>query len=106
MSDRKYKLYSDSTCDLSEDILKNMDVTLLELSFEVNGVVKSKNDMTLPEFYSQMRNGAVTKTSQIGISDYERLLKRNLPQAMTCFILDFRQVLAAASTLPALQEIA
>ena len=40
MSDRKYKLYSDSTCDLSEDILKNMDVTLLELSFEVNGVVK------------------------------------------------------------------
>ena len=43
MSDRKYKLYSDSTCDLSEDILKNMDVTLLDLSFEVNGVVKSKN---------------------------------------------------------------
>ena len=72
MSDRKYKLYSDSTCDLSEDILKNMNVTLLELSFEVNGVVKSKNDMTLPEFYSQMRNGAVTKTSQIGISDYEQ----------------------------------
>ncbi len=49
MSDRKYKLYSDSTCDLSEDILKNMDVTLLDLSFEVNGVVKSKNDMTLAE---------------------------------------------------------
>lgn len=48
MSDRKYKLYSDSTCDLSEDILKNMDVTLLDLSFEVNGVVKSKNEMTLP----------------------------------------------------------
>lgn len=76
MSDRKYKLYSDSTCDLSEDILKNMDVTLLELSFEVNGVVKSKNDMTLPEFYSQMRNGAVTKTSQIGISDYEQAFEK------------------------------
>ena len=49
MSDRKYKLYSDSTCDLSEDILKNMDVTLLDLSFEVNGVVTvSYTHLTLP----------------------------------------------------------
>lgn len=96
MSDRKYKLYSDSTCDLSEDILKNMDVTLLELSFEVNGVVKSKNDMTLPEFYSQMRNGAVTKTSQIGISDYEQAFEKELAAGYDVLYLGFSSGLSGS----------
>ena len=96
MSDRKYKLYSDSTCDLSEDILKNMDVTLLELSFEVNGVVKCKNDMTLPEFYSQMRNGAVTKTSQIGISDYEQAFEKELAAGYDVLYLGFSSGLSGS----------
>ena len=96
MSDRKYKLYSDSTCDLSEDILKNMDVTLLDLSFEVNGVVKSKNDMTLPEFYSQMRNGAVTKTSQIGISDYEQAFEKELAAGYDVLYLGFSSGLSGS----------
>lgn len=73
-----------------------MDVTLLELSFEVNGVVKSKNDMTLPEFYSQMRNGAVTKTSQIGISDYEQAFEKELAAGYDVLYLGFSSGLSGS----------
>lgn len=66
-----YKLYSDSTCDLSDEILSQMDVHLFQLGFEVDGKTYYGNEMPLTEFYSAMRSGAMTKTTQVSPSVYE-----------------------------------
>ena len=52
--------------------------------------------MTLPEFYSQMRNGAVTKTSQIGISDYEQAFEKELAAGYDVLYLGFSSGLSGS----------
>ena len=69
--DISYKLYSDSTCDLSKEILDTMDVKLFDLAFEVDGKTYIGDQMSLPDFYAAMRKGAMTKTSQVSPQTYE-----------------------------------
>ena len=60
---RPYKLYSDSTADLSEDLLREMDVSIVKLSFEMNGKTYCDGDMSMETFYKKLREGAVSKTA-------------------------------------------
>ena len=62
---RPYILYSDSTCDLNAQTLAAMDVKILQLVFEIDGVSYTNDNISMEEFYAKMRADAVTKTSQI-----------------------------------------
>lgn len=91
-----YKLYSDSTCDLSKEILDTMDVRLFELSFEVNGNTYSGDMMSLPEFYSAMRKGAMTKTSQVSPQTYEEEFERCIQEGYDILHLGFSSGLSGS----------
>lgn len=96
IKDRKYKLYSDSTCDLSDELLKGMDVEILDLSYEVDGKAHSGNDISMKEFYDAMRNGAVTKTSQISPSVYEAAFEKELAAGYDVLYLGFSSGLSGS----------
>ncbi|MDP4143788.1 MAG: DegV family protein [Bacillota bacterium] len=66
-------LFVDSGCDLSIDFLNNNNIKFVPLAFEFEGQ-EYKDDfgktMGYKEFYDKLREGVVSKTSQINIYNY------------------------------------
>ncbi|MBO5449567.1 MAG: DegV family protein [Ruminococcus sp.] len=93
---KPYKLYSDSTCDLSKEILNKMEVTLLQLQFEVDGKKYTAEEMSMPEFYGKMRADAVTKTAQIPPSVYEQAFEEDIKNGYDILYLAFSSGLSGS----------
>ena len=96
MANVNYRLYSDSTCDLSKEILDKMDVKLFDLSFEVDGKTYTGDEMPLKDFYDAMRNGAMTKTSQVSPSTYEEEFERCINEGHDILHLAFSSGLSGS----------
>lgn len=73
-----YVIVTDSTIDLSRDMLKELNIEALPLSFNINGKEYLNSiespEMQPDEFYNLLRNKANVKTSQVNLETY-----------MTCF---------------------
>ncbi|MBQ7186586.1 MAG: DegV family protein [Ruminococcus sp.] len=91
MSDnkRKYILMSDSTCDLPPELYSQLGVTILKLSFEIDGQSHSDGDMDYHEFYDKMRNGSLTKTSQISPAQAEAAFEKQIKNGLDILYLSF-----------------
>ena len=91
MSDnkRKYILMSDSTCDLPAELYSQMGVKILKLSFEIDGQSHSDGDMDYHEFYDKMRNGSLTKTSQISPAQAEAAFEKQIKTGRDILYLSF-----------------
>lgn len=96
MKNISYKLYSDSTCDLSKEILDTMDVRLFQLAFEVDGKTYIGDEMGLPQFYNAMRNGAMTKTSQVSPQTYEEEFEKCIKEGYDILHLGFSSGLSGS----------
>ena len=68
-----YVIFTDSGCDISEKLLQEWGVELIDLTFHVDGDNKEfrQSDMGVKEFYDRMRAGTVFKTSAAN-EDYLR----------------------------------
>lgn len=63
-----YVIATDSTCDLSEEILRELQVECIPMMYFVNNVGYGDTDahqLKFHEFYNAMRDGASTSTSMI-----------------------------------------
>lgn len=94
--EKEYKLYSDSTCDLSDEMLAQMDVSILNLTYEVNGNSFQGNEMHMETFYNQMRSNATTKTSQIPPSVYENAFENDIKNGFDILYLGFSSGLSGS----------
>ena len=68
-----YVLSCESTTDLSLGYLEELGLSVICYHFEVDGDTFTDDfgkSMALPDFYQRIRDGAVTRTSQIGIMEY------------------------------------
>ncbi len=93
---RPYKLYSDSTADLSEEILKRMDVSIVKLTFEMNGKTYSDGEIPMETFYKKLREGAMSKTAQIAPSTYEEVFEREIKAGCDILYLGFSSGLSGS----------
>lgn len=93
---RPYKLYSDSTADLSEEILKRMDVSIVKLTFEMNGKTYSDGEIPMETFYKKLREGAMSKTAQIAPSTYEEIFEREINAGYDILYLGFSSGLSGS----------
>lgn len=84
-----YKLITDTTCDLPASYYEDHSVEAVSLSFEINGMQYSANDMSDKDFYDQMRNGALTKTSQCTPEIFETVFTKYLEQGIDVLYLAF-----------------
>lgn len=93
---REYKIFSDSTCDLPEEIISQLGVEILKLSFEIDGKSYSDGDMSFKEFYDKMRSGSSTKTAQITPDACERSFEKAIGEGYDILYLGFSSGLSGS----------
>ena len=88
---KDYVLYTDSSCDLSHEMLKERKVGYASLSFRFNDDNKeySNNEMTIQDFYNRMRNGGVAKTAAANSEDFAKGFEEILKQGKDILYLGF-----------------
>lgn len=87
-----FTIISDSSCDLSEDLIKeyNLNIVPFYVSFDKENYRKEKIDISIKEFYEKMENEkAVPKTSLPSVEDYYTAFTPHLKngQDILCFSL-------------------
>ncbi|MCH5351622.1 MAG: DegV family protein [Clostridiales bacterium] len=88
-------LATDSTCDLTTDMLNEMDIRCINLSFFVNDKeYRDQSTLGAKDFYDQMRNGAKTSTSMANESSATDFLTELLSQGKDVLFLAFASVLS------------
>ncbi len=86
---------TDSTCDLTPDMLETMDIRCASMTYSINGEEYGKNESVAPkEFYDTMRGGAKTATSMINESDATDFLSDLLAHGKDVLFLSFASVLS------------
>ncbi len=96
MNDRPYTLFCDTTCDLPDDRLAQMDCKLLPLTFEIDGKSYTNTDISMKDFYERMRADAVTKTSQISVGTYLEGFEPELAAGNDIFYIAFSSGLSGS----------
>lgn len=91
----EFFIATDSTCDLTQEMLEEMDIRCAVLSYSVNGE-EYGNDKAVDAktFYDMMRNGAKTATSMINESDATDFLSELLSQGKDVVFLAFASALS------------
>lgn len=73
-----YVIIADSTNDLPEEYIKQNNVEIVHLLYEIDGESYGKeNELPVEKFYQKMREGLPTKTAAANIEDIEKLFRRH-----------------------------
>ncbi|NMA06111.1 MAG: DegV family protein [Ruminococcaceae bacterium] len=71
----KYMIFTESTTDLGNDMIKSLDIQVIPLTFTIGGVdhkeMVEEGEMTYSKFYKRLRNGEMSSTSQVNVSGFE-----------------------------------
>ena len=76
-----YVIYTDSACDVPQEILKEWGVRYCPMTYIFDGETQqySNYELPYPEFYDRMRKGGVARTSAVNTGtfrqDFEAILK-------------------------------
>jgi len=87
----KYRIVTDSGCDLAPDILKEWDVIECSLTFRFDGDDKEYADGDMPEdiFYAKMREGGVAKTAAVNSETFAMAFRKVLEGGEDLLYLGF-----------------
>lgn len=88
-----YKLFCDSTCDLTDEIAKEQNIEIIPMQFSVDNKNYShyldEREMTLSDFYDALKNGANVTTAQVQYdtfaNSFEPFLKEGKDIIYICF---------------------
>ena len=109
----EYVLITDSSADLSQEMVQELGVTVLPLSFTIQGKTyrnyPDNREMDLPLFYDMLRAGELATTSAVNVAEYTQAVEPILQEGKDVLILAFSSGLSStyqASVLAAgeLQE--
>ncbi|NLL91263.1 MAG: DegV family protein [Ruminococcaceae bacterium] len=71
----KYMIFTESTTDLGNDMIKSLGIQVVPLTFTIGGVdhkeMAEEGEMTYSKFYERLRNGEMSSTSQVNVSEFE-----------------------------------
>lgn len=110
MSD--YVILTDSSADLSAELVKELDVRVLPLSFTLEGKTyhnyPDNREISPQEVYHRLRGGAMCTTSAVNIADYTKELEPLLQAGQDVLMLVFSSGLSATyqSARAAAEELA
>ena len=101
-----YVLVANSTCDLPEEFLKELDVTVLPLGFVIGE--ESYKSMPFKEFYQKIREGAMPSTNAANVGEYVDLFEPALTAGKDILCLVFSSGLSTTynSAVIAAEEMA
>ena len=86
-----FVIFTDSSCDLSREMLAELNIVSLPLTFRFNGedVEYSDGDMPSSTFYAKMRNGETAKTSAVNNQAFKDEFSRLLASGMDILYIGF-----------------
>ncbi|MCQ2355321.1 MAG: DegV family protein [Clostridia bacterium] len=92
-----YIIITDSSCDMSPDILFKWGIECIDLKFRKKNEpgIYSNRDMPVSEFYDAMRNGTVFQTSTINPDEYKKAYRDILDHGCDVLYLCFSSGLSA-----------
>ncbi|MBQ3278224.1 MAG: DegV family protein [Clostridia bacterium] len=87
----QYVLVTDSACDLAPALLEQWDIRLIRMPFLFtdDGVARQDLELPLKDFYRQMREGRVAKTSAINEDAYYQMFTPILEEGKDILYLAF-----------------
>ena len=106
-----YIILTDSSADLSQEMVQEFDVTVLPLRFQIGGKVYANypdgREMDLHLFYERLRKEEIATTSAVNVNDYIEALTPVLQGGQDVLILAFSSGLSTTynSAEIAVQEL-
>lgn len=95
----EYVIVTDSSADLAEEMVKELDVSVLPLSFILRGTTlknyPDNRDMAPGEFYRLIREGEMPTTSAVNMQEYVDFLTPTLEAGKDVLVLAFSSGLSA-----------
>lgn len=95
-----YVIISDSTCDLTQKMVDEIDVEVLPLTFSICGKeyknYLDEREFQLDDFYSLMNKGEMAKTAQINVVDAIEFLKPILDNGNDVLFIAFSSGLSGS----------
>ncbi|HHW45575.1 MAG TPA: DegV family protein [Clostridiales bacterium] len=107
----RFEIVTESTCDLTAQLIRELDVRVIPMEFTVEGRAFSDNvfDRKLepPEFYNLLREGKTASTAQVNSTTYLDLIEPLLKQGKDVLILAFSSQLSGTyqSSVMAVQQL-
>lgn len=92
----EYRIFTDSACDLSADLLRLWGVKFCSLNFTFDGESRSYENYELPApvFYQFMRDGKTAQTSAINPDSFSHAFERELKKGRDILYLGFSSALS------------
>ena len=95
----EYVLITDSSADLSQEMVQELGVTVLPLSFTIQGKTyrnyPDNREMDLPLFYDMLRAGELAATSAVNVAEYTQAVEPILQEGKDVLILAFSSGLSS-----------
>lgn len=107
----EYIIVTDSSADLNQALVEELEVKVLPLSFTIRGTTledhPDKRNMSSKEFYQLLRDGEMSTTNAVNVYQYEELLEPVLESGKDVLILSFTSGLSATyqSSMVAAEEL-
>ena len=97
MSD--YIIITDSSCDLPDSIVRELELEVLPLSFIMDGKTyrnyPDNRDMSPKDFYNKEREGVMATTNAVNVADAAEAMESVLKQGKDVLVLGFSSGLSA-----------
>lgn len=93
----KYVIMTDSSCDLSEEYIKEHGLDVLNLLYNMDGTIYGEDKtMDIKEFYAKMRGGSMPTTMAVNPEDVANAMRRHLEQGEDILYVAFSSGLSAS----------
>ena len=90
-----FKMITDSCCDLTAEMVAQCELSVANLSVEMDGRVYSNEEMTPVELYTHLRNGKLPKTAAVNPDGWAALIRPALRAGQDVLVLAFSSGLSA-----------
>ena len=97
--DNGFEIITDSSSDLTEEMRKELSVSVVPLSVTIDGKIykdyPDERDISRRDFYSLIRNKKTGKTSAPNVSDFEKEFEKILSAGKSIFYIGFSSALSS-----------
>ncbi len=94
-----YQIFTDSSCDLPQEIADELELEVLPLHFTLDGKTYANyldgREIGFPEFFDKLREGHMAVTSAVNVSEFETAMEKKLQAGMDILFIGFSSGLSA-----------
>lgn len=94
----EYVIFTDSTADLTEELIKSLDIKVIPLCFEIEGKeyrdFADRREYSCLDFYNKLRDGIVSKTAQINMETFKDIFEPYLKNGSDIIYIAFSSALS------------